>query len=319
LAVASNAQAAPLGTSVAYRAPARCPDGAVFIERVRARTTRGDLTPTCESAGCFAVNVTSDDAASSARVEFLDANDQAVVRTVTGETCDEVVSAAALITALAIEANLGPERDPNAEAPPPADAPAPAPSIREKPAPANRMDTDPGSSLTWGLGAAGGLDSWAAPGSAYAAAAFGEVGWRAPLRLVRLAFRGAAASTTINGRGATFTLLGARLSACPASLALSSKLELLPCAGIDVGRLAGRGEASAALPDPKQAAIFWSAAEALLMVRWQVGSLVALELGGELGFPLVRHSFIFEGPSQAIYDVPAVGAGVSAGAAVRFR
>jgi hypothetical protein len=309
-----DARARELETAVgvAYEAPSSCPDASVFMERLRARTAHVDLAPVAEVAG-FAVVVSSTDTSSSARIRISGAGVLPETRTVSGRTCDEVVSAAALITALAIEASSSapPLRADRAETtpnPPPRDTP---PTLSSNEAPRGWL-------RSWGFGATGGVDSLV-PGGGLAWGVFGELAARAPLDLARLTLRGTAGSASAEGRSATFTALMARLTLCPLSLQIVESFFLIPCAGVDVGQLAGEGEPSAQLATPRSAAIFWSSADVMLLARWHLGGVFALEAGGELGFPLVRHTFVFEGPSQLVYEVPAVGAGAHLGLALRFH
>jgi hypothetical protein len=282
------------------------------MERLRARTAHADLARAGEVAP-FAVIVSSSENASSARIRFSGADAQPAIRTVSGRTCDEVVSAAALITALAIEATLS-------GAPPlPRESADPAsPGVLPPDTAASPSEARSRWLHAWGLGATAGIDSWT-PGGGYAAGIFGELAARAPLALVRLTLRATTGSASVDERSATFTSQMARLSLCPVSIEIAEPLILFPCAAIDAGRLAAEGDASAALPGPRTAAIFWSAAEAVLVVRWQLGAWMALDVGGELGFPLVRHTFVFEAPNQLVDEVPVVGAGVHAAFALRFH
>ena len=142
---------------------------------------------------------------------------------------------------------------------------------------------------------------------------------RAPPSIVRLGFRAATGSASIEERGATFLMLGGRLSVCPFSFELANHLELAPCTGINLGQLTGHGVGSAALPEPRDAAIFWASAQGELSLRWSAAKPLVVHGGAELGFPLVRHTFIFEGPTRLIYDVPVVGVGASVGVSVRFH
>jgi hypothetical protein len=299
------------GPLIRYRAPPACPDGVTFIERVRSRTPHAALAGE-GAAPSFVVTVTSSEGESVGRVEFAGSREEGVVRHVSGKTCDEVVSAAALITALAIEAMAAPEA-------------VAVPTFDDSKGPMKEpTPPDPGAgpartAFGWGAGATVGIDGWSAPSGAYTFGAFGEMSGPAGLRLMRLGFRGATGSASIDERAAAFLLLGGRLSLCPVSLDLVTHLEIAPCAGIELGYLGGRGKPSAALPEARAAAIFWSAAATELLVRWHAGQVIVLELGGELGFPLVRHNFIFEGPTQLIYEVPALGAGLRIGAALHFR
>ena len=297
---------------VAYEAPSHCPDAATFMARVRARTSHADLVAVAEVAR-FAVVVSSADMASSAVIRFSGDDAPSTTRTVTGRTCDEVVSAAALITALAIEATSSNAPIEAAEREPPAPNSPADDAISSQPSQA-RSTWRRG----WGIGAMGGLGSWL-PGGEYVAGVFGEIAASVPLDLVRLTGRGTTASTSIDARSATFTSLTARLSLCPLSLQVAEPLFLLPCASLDVGRLAARGVASPELPSPRSAAIFWSSAAAEVLVRLQLGSMVVVEAGGELGFPLTRHTFAFDGPTRLVYEVPAVGVGAHGALVMRFH
>jgi hypothetical protein len=144
LGATSNAAGAPEGPRIVYRGPAVCPDGIAFLERVRLRTPRADLAHDGEPAR-FVVTVTASEGESSGRVEFTSHRSEPVVREVFGKTCDEVVSAAALITALAIEATLD------------ADTDSPKPLSREDDekmasADAAPVTEKPGDSVRWGAG-----------------------------------------------------------------------------------------------------------------------------------------------------------------------
>jgi hypothetical protein len=296
---------------IAYEAPSSCPDAMAFMERLRARTARGALASPGQVAR-FVVIVSSTETASSARLELGGAGGQSVARTVTGRTCDEVVSAAALITALAIEAVLGGAAQPRA----PEDQSTPSlprdPPILVPSEPRERWVR------SWGLGVTAGLDA-GTPGGGYAWGAFGELAGRAPFERVRLTIRGTTGSASIDGRSASFDSLMARISLCPFSLRLADPLALLPCAAADAGRLVGRGEPSADLREPRSAAILWLAAGAVVSLRWQLGALMAIEAGGELGFPLVRHTFVFEWPTRLVYEVPVLAGGVFASVALVFH
>ncbi|HMI85877.1 MAG TPA: hypothetical protein VK550_17390 [Polyangiaceae bacterium] len=297
---------------IRYRASPACPDGAAFIARVRSRTLHAALAGE-GAAARFVVTVSSYDRETVGRVEFAGSGEEGVVRHVAGKTCDEVVSAAALITALAIEATVEPEPVPVARLDDSDEAPQ---KEQTTPAPGAAPLRYP---LGWGAGATVGIDGWSAPRGAYTFGAFGEMSGPTGLHLVRFGFRGATGSASIDERSAAFVMLGGRLSLCPVSLDLATHLEIAACAGIELGYLGGRGQPNAALPRAGSASIFWSAASTELLVRWRAGQIVVLEVGGELGFPLVRHNFIFEVPTQLIHEVPSVGAGVRVGAALHFR
>ena len=137
--VASRAVAQPnppvAPVRLEYHAPDACPDERAFVARVRSRTTRfvlagADATGGDEVARSFSVDVSTTPHGVEGRLTSLEATrtPAPATRVVAGETCDEVVDALALITALAV--------DPNAST---AFAPAPVP---EPPA----LDRPPGGS-----------------------------------------------------------------------------------------------------------------------------------------------------------------------------
>jgi hypothetical protein len=293
---------------VVYRSVPGCPDASAFLARLSVRLPDAIVVPEGAPAA-FVVTVSSSAEESTARVERIEADGENVVRRVSGKTCDEVVSAAALITALGIEARVGPNHPPRVES---ADMAATLPRDAAHGA-------TPGRASEWSAGAALGVDSWSAPGGALTAGAFGELGTQAPFRYLRLGLRGATGSTAIEQRGASFLLLAGGPSLCPVELGLGAGLEITPCAGIELGALRGRGEQSAALPSPQSASIFWAAAHVDLRLRWRVAETFSFEGGGELGIPLVRHSFIFEGPNEMIHEIPVAGAGATVGGVVHFR
>jgi len=91
---------------IAYDAPANCPSRDAFLARVRSRVGTAWEAPPDGPARAVQVTVVRESAKSAARLAFVDENGRPVHRAVSGATCDEVVSAIALVTALAIESRL---------------------------------------------------------------------------------------------------------------------------------------------------------------------------------------------------------------------
>src|SRR5258706_260252 len=162
------------------------------------------------------------------------------------------------------------------------------------------------SPLRFGTGVIGAIDTWSTPGAALAAGVYGEVRWRAPIRFARFGARRAAGGASLNDRSASFTTLAARLEGCPISFVLSPGFELPACVAVELGQLSGAGRASAALSNPASDRILWAALDGSVGLRWEPGSWWVLEARGAAGFPLIRHSFVFRGPDQPIFDVPVV-------------
>jgi len=289
----------------AYHAPSGCPDERTFVDRVAQRIDRTRLASSTDpDAAQIAVDVSVRETDSSGRLEFVDAGGETVARTVSGRTCDEIVSGLALIAALAIEARPAPEP---AVPAPAAEPPVLRPRLDEAPVVRPPAYVAP---PRFGGGVAGGLDS-ASPGVALVAGIYGEITWHEPLRFVRLEGRRVASDASVGNRAASFTRWSALLEGCPVSFALATRLELPACAAFEIGQLTGAGRTSASLPDPESARILWTALEASAGLRWEPTRLWVVEARGSAAFPLTRHKFVFRWPEERIFEVPAVGWGVA--------
>jgi hypothetical protein len=178
--------------------------------------------------------------------------------------------------------------------------------------------------VAWLLGLETGVASWLGPGLSLELGAFVEVG----------AYAGASARVTLLGatssalvelppetqtfRRADFTALVARLEGCPVSVGFGSGFRLVPCAALGLGRLEGAGDDVTVHP-PASKAIFWADFVPTLRLDWTLADSLVFFAQGELGVPLVRHTFVFHGPSQDVFEVPAVGVGAELGMAWRFQ
>jgi hypothetical protein len=293
-----------------YLVAPTCPDERVFVQRVVGRSEHLQLVDTGVGRGSIVVRVSLDESGSDGSVMLQGVGPEPIVRTMRGATCDEVVSGLALILALAIEAQATDEPAPPVKQ-------SPAPELGPLPETLRSTTREPVAALRIGAGATAGFDSWSSPTAAMAFVGFTEIAWRAPLRLVRIGFRFSTAGSSIASptlgegatRAATFTLIGARLAACPLSFAMTGQLELFACAGFDLGSLKAAGQQNASLSRPESSRQFWSAAQARLALRWSLRPFLVVDAAGEAGFPLIRHKFIFEGPPQDVYDVPGIGVG----------
>lgn len=120
--VAAPASAEPEPIRVAYSAPRRCPDQAAFLRALRQRTANFQLARPAEPARVFVATLALDGGSVTGRLEIRGPGAERSLREVPGKTCDEVMEALALMTALAV--------DPGALAasPPAAGTPAPTSS-----------------------------------------------------------------------------------------------------------------------------------------------------------------------------------------------
>jgi hypothetical protein len=301
-----------------YSAPDGCPDQAQFVERVRARTQRGKFAESGELARTFNVVVTTDEAASTAKVEFVDSNGERVVRAVSGETCDEVVSGIALVAALAIDARAGAEESAESAPPPQPKPPAPGPATpadsgTAKPAEPARARRRP----RWEVGMSGAANTWSAPDVAFGLGAFGEVDFGGAL--VRLSALRVTSSAFVGDRSARFTSTSARLSGCPVALELAEHLALVPCLSVDLGALEGEGIPSDSLANAGSDVIFWPVGVPSVELRYDLDDFLVFEARGELGFPLRRRTFAFDDRrGDPVFEVPVAGAGAGVSVGLRF-
>jgi hypothetical protein len=302
-----------------YAAAAACPSVDEFTERVRQRTARMRLAATDELARTFAVKVAAELGGFAGSVEFLDEAGSPVSRRVRGQQCDEVVTSLALITALALESRLEPEP----EAPPAPErlaesAPAPQPLPPQPKPRESRWERDSGRGPSARVGASGG---YAVPLEAFALGLLGQLDWArgsSPIAALRLRAHYAEGEHEVGGRYANLRLLGLEASVCPQALRIES-FALYGCAAFDLGSLRARGVQSPELPFPGSSTILWVAVGAELRLAWQPDAPFWLELNGQLGTPLVKHTFMFRAPSAEAFRVEpelALGAGIVSG--VRF-
>jgi hypothetical protein len=109
----SLASAEPERIRIQFSAPKQCPDGSAFIRALRQRTGRFQLGAGAEETRVFVATITGADPLVAGRLEIRGRGKDLSVRRVSGKTCDEVMEALALMTALAIDPNV-----PNAPNPP---------------------------------------------------------------------------------------------------------------------------------------------------------------------------------------------------------
>ncbi len=147
LCMASPARADKEAIALDYQPGAGCPDRAKFVERVQAITSKADIVG--DDGGPrrkFGIHVSR--VASAVNGELtIDDHGVRTTRTVSGASCDEVISALALATALAVDPEaLGGEATPPAApapTPPPAPAPVPVPAAPKPPKPPSVLSTPP--------------------------------------------------------------------------------------------------------------------------------------------------------------------------------
>jgi hypothetical protein len=314
---------------IAYEAPAECPGNEAFAAAVRAQTKSAVLTTEGEGERTISVRIVRLEKELLGRLAIEEPGREASgvsVREVTAATCDEVVSALALMTALAIDAHpkdrpSGPPAPGHtAGSPAGGDAPRRSPSApptlkkqaqkRARPS-ASTPDTGAPEIAArhttrprWELGAHAGAFGAVAPNLAWGAVSFLDrsvwdttgAAWsiRLGLALAESPSVGLAEGTAV------FRWTVARIAACPLAVS-AGPLTGRPCVGLDAGALRGRGSG---LPRPLEETRGWLAATVHGRLQIHLGEGVYLEAEGGFTLPFVRDRFVFVKPARAIHAVP---------------
>jgi hypothetical protein len=324
------------GIRLTYSADLDCPDEGRFFQAVTARTDLVRRAAEGEPARAFVVNITRDANAIRGALSITGLDGSVSKREVSGESCNEVVSALALITALAIDplASTAPESSVAAApsgsaaagdvppAMPPSDAPRaagasiglvapiaqPSSSAREPGAPDHAAESStralsaPAHPSRWALGVegrslAGLVHGWGIGGGGFVDVTGSAHGHLIPS--LRASFYAVTTRVTFSGAvGAQLDWYVARMEACPLRFVGNSDLGLSLCAALDVGMLRSTG---VGLQSDGTQIRPWLAPAVLGRVGWSPADALFLEAGAGPTVPVTRYSFYFEqaGRSEA--------------------
>jgi hypothetical protein len=284
----AHAEAEPV--RVHYSAAAGCSSREAFVRELAARTSRVRASDVPGAGATFVVELADHSGGVTGQLRWLEPAGGETVRTVSGATCEEVVSALALIAAVLVDpASL--TRNPT----------SPGPAAVPRPADAERWRFRPS------LGAGARLTTAVGPGWSLGP------GLELGLEMESLGRRGPAASvaverlsspTQITRAGdADFATTLARLSLCPWSFPSTGKLFVAPCAAFEVGSLHAAGTRTLG---PDDVSVLWLAADPVASLAYRPLRSLSLELSFAGVFPLVRGRFIF-GPALPIFSIPVAG------------
>ncbi len=123
------ADSAPEGVRIRFSAPQGCPDSSAFMRALSQRTGRFRRAGDLEDARTFIATITRDDSAFTGHLTTQLPGKASSERSVTGKTCDDVVTVLAFMTALAIDPSAPPRGSQTARpisSRPPVPAPAEA-------------------------------------------------------------------------------------------------------------------------------------------------------------------------------------------------
>jgi hypothetical protein len=324
--------------SLDFRASAGCPNREQFISRVRARTERVRFVD-AGSANASGLHVQADYEGDRAVGRLRLGDGREAERLVTGKTCPDVISALALIAAVAIDPTaISDPSESVAAIAPSASIPEPESQARGVEAQAPPSPETPAAGpashapLPWfgGAGARGEISRGFGPRTITLAGAsvFGEVGldlggsWRSAARLAALLEQ----SPTVvpdqmpDSAAATFTLLAGRLSICPVEFSPRPSFRVRPCAELELGQLTGKGRpvANGAVTSLHSGTMTRVAVGQTLQGRIRLASRVWLELEMALREPLLRQNFVFHDPDVTVTSAPVVELGGALGLGLLF-
>jgi hypothetical protein len=296
-----------------YAAPPGCPGEADFAGELRSRTRRPWIAAGRSSERTFRVAITSNKGAFRGRLITESPSGTKRSDEIVGDRCEDVVSALAIKTGLAIDG--GPPRPLPPVFPIELETPARAdPPITPPPALLRLDDRELPWRFTIGaqLTAQGGV----APGIAAAASLFADlsrIGEGEDAATVRISVMRAQTYLIANQEIVTMKLVASRLEGCPLHRRFGA-LTFAPCFAVDTGVVAWEA-------DPPNVIRQWLAAS--VIGRAQVTLFGRLVLEGQIAtvIPIVRDKFGFgddEVSGRSVHEVPVLTGSASAGVGVRF-
>jgi hypothetical protein len=330
LGAAANARAEPEEAIVVEaEGPALCADAEEFFKRVQTRAIGVRRASAGESARKFVFGVGRVEPGFRGHLVVQHLDGRSARREVTGESCDEVIDALALITALDIDPRAAEVRTPVARA---AEPPALSiePKLEPEPDPGQRVPPSP---AQWearagaGFAVSGGVvpvvlaslpvqievrrvpvDPGASP---FASPSF-AIGFERTLNGT------AEGSSPDRGSGdVTFHLTRAFVAACPLAL-LTATFRASPCVTVEGGAISGEGVLGKSLVSRTTDSRAWLAAGLSGRAHQRLWGPVSLEAEAGVGVPLVsRYEFRLD-PNVSVGKVKSWNFRVGAGLLVHF-
>ena len=333
VALARVAAAEPESVRIDYVAPTGCPDAAGFMRSLRERTSRFRQAATDEPVRRFLVRVTASASAFAGRLEIRNPDGSTAFRSVDAAVCDEVASALALMTALAIDPDAltsgtkaaakrpGEPAPESAGGPAGRPAPAAAAAVTAKPPRAPEAPSEP---WRWSAGVKGHLTFAVSPSLGGGGDLFVDAEAPAASRLgpaVRVGIFLNQSTVKLPGVVARFRWAAAAVEACPTRLGVAPlRLTAHPCLAIRLGVLQGEGRE---ISHPEAKVSLWTDAGPLLRLRFSATARLLVEAQAALLLPLHRPTFevsdVSAGTTTRVYAVPRIGGSVGLGVAYRFR
>ena len=304
------AQELPEAIAWTYRAPPECPSAEIFQREFEARTQRAELvTGIANATRSFVVTLSSEPGRTVGRIEIHGPTTAVSKRVVAGHTCASVVSALALVAALAV--------DPLA-----AEAPSPVEPVAPRPLPVKTPDNRRASTshTVVASGLEGGTALGLFPNPAPSVSTFVEARRERGSALspsARLSLSASVSSpVSVSPGSASFRWMAAALDGCPLQLRLAKGWRATPCAFVRLGVLAGSGRGVAT---PEAESRRWIALGGSARLDWNFLGAFFAEAHGRLEAPLARDTFVFVLPERVVvHAVPAVLGSFELGVGVQW-
>lgn len=307
----------PERVRLSYALDADCPPPEQFEAELDARLGSSWRAAPDELARTVSISGSSRDGGHVVRLDYQDRTGRSITRTTTAATCGEALQQMALITAVAIDAQL-PEPPPSAPSPLPGSTPTACPvcPVCEPAAPPPKPEPPP---LVHEVGARLGVSTGFGPSASVGLGA--EWGLVAPTGLeARVAVDAHnTGDTEASNARASFRAFLLRAEGCFATLALSRALGVPFCAGVEGGLLWVEGVLTPpALTFTRSSVV--PVVAGVVAPRLRVASQsVYFEATPEVRIPFVGHTFWFESPRRKAYEIPDIALGVTLAAGARFR
>lgn len=322
--------AARVPVLLTYLAPPECPSRKAFVEQLEARRVGVSLTDDPLSTRRVSVTVVAEAGQFVGRLQFDDDAGTAAMRSVQAGHCEEAVSAMALVTALALEAQLSPRaKQASSEASsavvhaarPPKALEAPTARVQNAPPNAPTAPRTPWTNeASMGLGV---LPDLVGPGVTMAVGVdwgFGPTSVIPTFRLGATWADNRRTSDIFGGREAVqYRLLAAKGELCSGRRLAASVLSGSLCLGTEFGQYAAEG-----IPDLGNGsrghdyAMFWSAVVTDAHLRVEAAP-VFFDFAPSLRAPLIRRTFVLRGASEDTYRIPTIAFGAFWSVGVTFR
>lgn len=312
--------------------PDSCALGDRFFAQVRERFGTAWEAAPGELARTIHVTVALKGERYVARIELIDARGRQVVRAVAGADCEQVIDSIALITVLAIQAQVDElisRSEPSEPSTPATEATPSDPNVKE-PATPSKSDgsvakardpvLEPATSATTmklRMGGRAGIQQGVGPGLAPMFGGFFGMAWQRLALGLALDTGGTGWVRAEEDVRAEFDLLAGRLEGCWRLRTPAEALSVEPCVFVQGGSLSAQAAPGPGVSQGRRGTTVWLAPGVLAAMRGELGPVfLGLEVSG--AFSLIQESFFVEVETRTVYQVPSITAGAALSAGVVF-